>query len=135
MEPIFPLTEEHLDRFRGQLVCVVMQDGTRHVGILSRCRGGRIVLNEEAGDYGDVAGHQAEDGEKRRSRRQGGRKRGRKANAAQPETARAAAFGSGGWTGPPEYGPWSGGYRPPYGLFGPRLLLDLALIALVFLIL
>jgi hypothetical protein len=137
MEPIYPPTEEHLDRFRGQLVCVVMRDGTRHVGILSRCRGGRLILNEDAGDHGDIAELQAEAGEKRRTRRRSGsRKRsGKAAGAAQPDTADAAGFGSGGWAGPPYAGPWSGGYRPPYGFFGPRLLLDLALVALVFLIL
>jgi len=129
MEPIFPLTEEHLDRFRGQLVCVVMQDGTRHVGILSRCRNGRLVLNDDAG--GDGPDLHADAGGKRRSRRQSvSRKRsGKPAGAAQPDVAYAAGFGSGGWAGPP-YGPYG-----PYGFFGPRLLLDLALIALVFLIL
>ena len=136
MEPIYPLTEEHLDQFRGQLVCVVMKDGTRHVGILGRCRGGRLVLNEDAPEaFGNVAGQQDEPKGKRRSRRRaGGRRSGTKSRG---EAARASAFGSGGWYGPPwPYdGPFSGGYRPPYGYFGPRILLDLALIALVLLIL
>lgn len=126
MEPIYPLTEEHLDRFRGQLVCVVMQDGTRHVGVLSRCRGGRLVLNGDAGGDGDGAAQVEASGKRRSRRRSESRKRGGKTAG---EAAYAAGFGSGGWAGPP-YGPYG-----PYGFFGPRLLLDLALIALVFLIL
>lgn len=127
MEPIYPLTEEHLDQFRGQLVCVVMKDGTRHVGVLSRCRGGRLVLNDfDDGDYGKIAGRRDDAEEKRRPRRRSGsRKRAKPAG----ETARASGF-VGEWGAP--YGPY-GPY--PYGFFGPRLLLDLALIALVLLIL
>ena len=140
MEPIYPLTEEHLNQFRGQLVCVVMQDGTRHVGILSRCRGGRLVLNEDAGgEHGDVAGHEPEaEGSRRPRKRSGSRKSGKKADAERRETAGAAGFGSFGCAGPPApyAGPWE--YAPPYGpygYFGPRQLLDLALIAAVLLIL
>lgn len=137
MEPIYPLTEEHLDRFRGQLVCVVMKDGTRHVGVLSRCRGGRLVLNEDAGGGEEGGGRQAEASAKRRSRRRSGSRKGggRTAGPEHPDAAYAAGFGSGGWAGPPDFG---GEFRPPYGpygFFGPRLLLDLALIALVLLIL
>jgi hypothetical protein len=124
MEPIYPLTEEHLDRFRGQLVCVVMKDGTRHVGVLSRCRGGRLVLNEEAGSGEDGADQQVEASGKRRSRRRSGSRK----RSGKPAEAYAAGFGRGEWAGPPFYG-------PPHGFFGPRLLLDLALIALVLLIL
>ena len=133
MEPIYPLTEENLDQFRGQLVCVVMRDGTRHVGILGHCRGGRLVLNEDAGDgHGEVAGQPSEAKGKRRGRERSGSRKGSRKQAG--EAARAAGF-AGEWGGYPEYGPWGGGCVPPYALFGPRLALDLALIALVFLIL
>ena len=130
MEPIFPLTEEHLDRFRGQLVCVVMKDGTRHVGILGHCRSGKLVLNEgEDAAHGDIAGQQSEPKGKRRGRNRPGSRKGGK-----PE-AQAAGFG-GEWFGPPAFveGPYWPPYGP-YGFFGPRLALDLALIALVLLIL
>ena len=136
MEPIYPLTEENLDQFRGQLVCVVMQDGTRHVGILGRCRGGRLVLNEDAPEaFGNVAGQREEAAGKRRSRRRAASRKGGGKSAG--EAAQASAFASGGWYGPSRAydGPFSGGYRPPYGYFGPRILLDLALVALVLLIL
>jgi hypothetical protein len=125
VEPIYPLTEENLDQFRGQLVCVVMKDGTRHVGVLSRCRGGRLVLNDfDDGNYGEIAGRQADAEAKRRSRRRSG---SRKRDKPAEETARASGF-VGEWGAP--YGPYG-----PYGFFGSRLLLDLALIALVLLIL
>jgi len=133
MEPIYPLTEENLNQFCGQPVCVVMKDGTRHVGILSRCRGGRLVLNDDAPEaYGSAAGQHEAEGKRRSRRRAGSRKNG----GTSAGKAQASAFGSFGWYGPPGYdGPFSGGYRPPYGFFGPRILLDLALIALVLLIL
>ena len=136
MEPIHPLKEENLDQFRGQLVCVIMKDGTRHIGVLGGCRGGRLVLNEDAPEaYGSVAGQRDEEEGKRRPRRRAGGRKGRGRSAGK--TAQATAFASGGWYGPhvPYDGPFSGGFRPPYGYFGPRTLLDLALIALVLLIL
>lgn len=45
MEPIFPLHEDHVSRFCGLPVCIVTKDGKRHVGVLSNCRGGRVMLN------------------------------------------------------------------------------------------
>lgn len=135
MEPIYPLTEEHLDRYRGQLVCVVMQDGTRHVGVLSRCRGGRLVLNDDEA-YPEGDGLQAEAAGRRSGRRRTRRKRTPRLQQGSA-VSDADAFAA-GYAGGPDgfHGPYSGGYRPvPYRPFGPRLLLDLALIALVLLIL
>ncbi|MFX3632298.1 MAG: hypothetical protein ACE3L7_22270 [Candidatus Pristimantibacillus sp.] len=47
MEQIYPLNEEVIQQFCGMPVCAIMQDGSRHVGILSYCRNGRIMLNDE----------------------------------------------------------------------------------------
>jgi len=54
MEPIFPLEEDYINRFRGLPVLVVMQDGSRHIGLLGGAYGGRIRLNGDAppGDAG-----------------------------------------------------------------------------------
>jgi len=63
MEPIFPLHEEHVNRFCGMPVCIVTKEGHRHVGILTSCKNGRLALNEGHGvdepetatTYGKVA--------------------------------------------------------------------------------
>jgi len=49
MEPIFPLHEEHINRFCGMPVCIVTKEGHRHVGILTSCKDGRLALNEGHG--------------------------------------------------------------------------------------
>jgi len=53
MEPIYPLQEEHIKHFCGNMVCVVTKEGKRHVGILTSCRGGRVYLNEQSSSQGD----------------------------------------------------------------------------------
>lgn len=58
LQPIYPLNEETIKQFCGMPVCVVTNEGERHVGILSRCHGGRIMLNEsQAGMKHQTAGH------------------------------------------------------------------------------
>ncbi|WJH37180.1 hypothetical protein N6H14_16910 [Paenibacillus sp. CC-CFT747] len=48
MYPIHPVTVESCKPHYGRLVCAVMQDGTQHIGILSRVHGGKLYLNEDA---------------------------------------------------------------------------------------
>lgn len=132
MEPIYPLTEEHLGQFCGQLVCVVLQDGTRHVGVLSRCSKGRLLLNDEWPEQDGVLGLSQAAAKGKGKRRLAGKpaatskRRGKPAAAPHAPDVFTAAF------------PFAGGYpyapyRPRF--YGPRLWLDLALIALVLLIL
>ncbi|WP_276354374.1 hypothetical protein [Cohnella caldifontis] len=45
MVPITPLTPAGISPFIGKPVCAVMQDGTRHFGILHGCDGGQLFLN------------------------------------------------------------------------------------------
>lgn len=42
-----PVDEEHLLSLRGLPVCVVMNDGARHYGLLTGCAHGKVVLNGE----------------------------------------------------------------------------------------
>ena len=127
MEPIYPLNEERIRPFCGNLVCVLMQDGTRHVGVLSSCGKGSLVLNGEregggAGPYGGKL-HLNQ----RQSREKADfRKRGKKGKKSAP-TAETQAFPFG-------YGGGAGFYGPRYP-FGGELVLDLALIAFLFLLL
>src|SRR3569832_398719 len=51
MEPIFPLHEDHVSRYCGLPVCIVTKDGRRHVGVLSNCRGGRVMLNGDSSQH------------------------------------------------------------------------------------
>lgn len=46
MEPILPLSEERISQFCGNMVCVILKDGTRHVGVLSSCKNGKVTLND-----------------------------------------------------------------------------------------
>ncbi|MBD2847198.1 hypothetical protein IDH44_18515 [Paenibacillus sp. IB182496] len=121
MEPIFPLEEARINQFCGQLVCAVMQDGTRHVGILTSCGGGRLMLNE-APDC-EEAYTEGERLETLNKPHRTARRKARKGKGGPQVHTRAfgAPYGSYG------YGP----YRP----FGPPIGLDLALLALLFLIL
>lgn len=130
MEPIYPLSEENLNQFTGQLVCVVMQDGTRHVGVLSRCGKGRLLLNDGAAEEGALELEQAETGSKKSAGKRGSRRKnnGKSTSSHQPGEAYTAAYPFGGLAG-------GYPYAPQYpGFFGPRVWLDLALIALVLLI-
>lgn len=45
MFPIYPVNEANVAPHGGRLVCAVMRDGTRHIGILSGCSKGKLMLN------------------------------------------------------------------------------------------
>jgi hypothetical protein len=45
MEQIYPLQEDVVSQYCGLPVYVVMKDGTRHIGLLSRCSNGKLTLN------------------------------------------------------------------------------------------
>jgi len=128
LEPIYPLNEERIRPFCGNLVCVLMKDGTRHVGVLSSCGKGRIILNGELEGAGAGPGGKLHLKERRpREKRSASvsRKRGSKGKKAAP-TAETQAYPFG-------YGGGAGFYGPRYPL-GAKLVLDLALIAFLFLL-
>ncbi|RXZ84782.1 hypothetical protein EBB07_01840 [Paenibacillaceae bacterium] len=124
MERIYPITEEYVSRFCGQVVCAVMEDGTRHIGVLSSCRGGQLYFNEENIDDADTMDVLHKSGlskRKPRSKRKKTSVKGKALTKAFP--GGGEPFGS--YPGP--YGP--GGFSP----FRTPFVLDLALIALLFL--
>lgn len=45
LESLFPPQQEQLRPLRGREVCVIMNDGVRHTGILTSCGKSSIVLN------------------------------------------------------------------------------------------
>lgn len=119
MEAIYPLHEDHISRFCGYLVCAVMKDGTRHIGVLSRCRNGELVLNEASPEH---------DGSYTGTTHTAKLKSGKKQKKGKPGV-QTSAYPYGGY-GYPGYG-----YSPyGYGGYGPPVLLDLALLAFLFLL-
>ncbi|WP_127491053.1 hypothetical protein [Paenibacillus glycanilyticus] len=45
MEQIYPLEEDIVSRYCGMPVYIIMKDGSRHIGRLSKCKGGKLTLN------------------------------------------------------------------------------------------
>ncbi|MFS0723519.1 hypothetical protein [Paenibacillus sp. 1P07SE] len=129
MEPIFPLHEERINQFCGQVVCAVMKDGSRYVGVLSSCKGGRLMLNDHPSDSSGHPGHahhsygadiSAAKPEKKKNAKN-------RKKAAENTTAQTQAFYP--------YGPYPGYGPRPYYPFGPPLALELGLLAFLFLLL
>ncbi|EXX84811.1 hypothetical protein BG53_10370 [Paenibacillus darwinianus] len=118
MEPIYPLHEDRIGPLCGNVVCIVMKDGTEHVGVLTGCRGGRLYLN---GDPKGMAGSPKIRGSRAQSRTSKPNKTAQGKHTASTAFTRAAGYGPGYYPGP---------YYP----FGAALAVDLALIALLFLV-
>ena len=47
MEQIYPLTEQHINAYKGMNVCAVMKTGFRQFGFLDRCAGDVVYLRSE----------------------------------------------------------------------------------------
>jgi len=116
MELVYPINEDVCSGLVGLPVCAVLHDGTRHYGILSRVENGRLILNDDAeSERSDVA--TAKRSKVRNVKRSAKRSKSSKANTQSfPETG--------------EY-PFFLESRP---FFGERVALDLAAIALLFLL-
>lgn len=114
-----PLYERCITPMCGRMVCVVLNDGTRHIGRLSSCRDGKVYLN--GGEHGH-AENSAFDSSQPKSKKS---KKNKKMAKPEVKEANANASGFG-------YGPYGG----PYGgnHFGAPLAFDLGLIALLFLL-
>lgn len=121
MEPIYPLREDVVHQFCGMPVCVIMQDGTRHVGILSSCKSGKLTLN------GDAAGSNGSEAAISKAEAQVVKKKNKKGSKPEPTTQQSAQTQSYPYDpyyyGPERYYPW-----------GAALAIDLALIAFLFLL-
>ncbi|MEI7025111.1 hypothetical protein [Paenibacillus sp. y28] len=127
MHVIHPICEEKCKPFYGRPVCVVMHDGTRYFGTLSRLHNNELILNEAApAGISHKSSLTAAPAKKSKNK-----KHTKAAGAAQaPATAKLSSFG------PYPYGGYNGyaGYSP-YGFGGGRVALGLASIALLFLLL
>ena len=126
MHPIYPVTAETCSAYYGRPVCVVMNDGTRYVGILSCVRGGKLILNEQGGDAG-VTRMKRGASVKRTGKSRRGKRAGLKAAAAPIAAPYAPGVGV----------PYGAPVVPPYGPvypYGPELALDLAAISLLLLL-
>ncbi|GGG76149.1 hypothetical protein [Paenibacillus radicis (ex Gao et al. 2016)] len=119
MEQIYPLQEEVIANFCGLPVCVIMQDGTRHVGVLSHCRNGRLTLNGQQEEVEAAA----ELNKAKPSKLKKGKGKNSKAAAPKVETVQAQAY---------PYDPYA--YNPFFPI-GGAIALDLALVAFLFLLL
>jgi hypothetical protein len=119
MDPIYPVNEEVCSRLIGAPVCAVLNDGTRHYGIISRVEDGKLILNDgpepeivESSNYGKRGKSKANISAKQKS------SRGK--TAAKQGKAQINAFGPAGF-----------GYPHP---FGGRIAIELATIAFLFLL-
>lgn len=108
MVPIYPLTEDAINPYCGYYVCAVMKDGRQYIGRITGCRNGKLILN---GDPSVLTNSHSNTPKK------GGKQKGKK--GANKESAKLNAFA-----------PY------PYGGFGygAGIALDLALLALLFLV-
>jgi len=105
----YPVREEHVHHFKNRYVGVVLMDGTRHYGVITGCENGCLILN----------GHAESSAGKQKSKKAGVR-------AAKS----AKKMGTKALLPPPPFVP---PYVPPFvPPVGPRLVLDLATIALLF---
>ncbi|MFC4812742.1 hypothetical protein [Paenibacillus sp. GCM10023250] len=132
MEQIYPLHEENIKRFCGMPVCVVTNEGQRHVGILTSCRDGRIMLNERpAAADGQLGGHATSAAQKGKLTNQKSKK-AKKGKAAVESKTTGAAQTQAYYPYDPYgyYGDWYGGFG-----FGAEVLaFDLAALAFLFLL-
>jgi hypothetical protein len=110
MKQIDPISEENCREHYGKPVLVILKDGSELVGVLSRYNQDKIVLNSEAPLETTV----------QRSKKLSIKKKGSK-------KAKLSAY-------PPPVDSYSPNAYPNYYPYGGELVLDLALIALLFLL-
>ncbi|TKH34619.1 hypothetical protein C1I59_20275 [Paenibacillus polymyxa] len=151
MFPIYPVNEANVAPHGGRMVCAVMRDGTRHIGILSGCSKGKLMLNGYPSSFpGSLyAGSYSNKGKQKAKKISSKKQKKNSKNKAPRSSAKlnsfnrppdellnpyfpynVGAFDSNGNRG---YGNGRAGYRGRYG-YGAGLALDLALIAFLFLL-
>lgn len=114
-----PLYERCIIPMCGRMVCVVLKDGTHHVGRLSSCRDGKIYLNEGQHQHSEHSASECSAPKTSKS------KKSKKKSKLSPKDVTASGFGG--------YGPYGRPYGGGFG-FGDPLAFDLGLIALLFLL-
>ncbi|MFK4302509.1 hypothetical protein ABH892_002613 [Paenibacillus sp. RC254] len=145
MFPIYPVNEANVAPHRGRLVCAVLHDGTRHVGILSGCGKGKLMLNGYpssfsnslyAGNYNNKGKQEAKKISSKKKKRNSKNKANSSAKISslikptREPLSPSPPYDTGGYgNGGPGYGGGYGGYG-----YGAGLALDLALIAFLFLL-
>ena len=112
MHLVHPINEEHCKLFVGRAVCVVKNDGSRQIGILSGLEKGRLVLN----DWPGAAGSDDEDAGKTSIKK----------NKAKSKNKREKAEVSASQLPPSPYRP------VPFRPYGERVAVDLSSVALLF---
>ncbi|MBP3965924.1 hypothetical protein [Paenibacillus lignilyticus] len=135
MDQIYPLHEDHIKNFCGMAVCAVTHDGQRHYGILSRCHGGKLMFNEQAGALKHVSSKAEPPQQGKVTNSKVKSKKGSKkavTEAKPKEAAQTQAY----YPYDPYYGdPYYGyGYGYGYSPFGGAFALDLAALAFLFLL-
>jgi hypothetical protein len=113
---VHPISPDYCKNLIGLPICAVKHDGTHLYGMLSRVDGGKIVLNEEAGDAPLLAS------EARAGKRGAAKKKKNKADSAQQKTVHTREH---------ERDPYDNPFVPE-GFFGPRVTLDLGSVAHLF---
>lgn len=116
MHLFHPIQEEYCEPFVGRYVCAVLEDGTRHIGILSGVGKGKLILNDQAG----TASFDEEEAPGNSAKKK--KKKGRKSETSVLETnsrTPAAPYG---------YGP------SPFSAYGSRVAVDLSSVSLLFLL-
>ncbi|ACS99788.1 hypothetical protein [Paenibacillus sp. JDR-2] len=125
MEQIYPLEEDIVSRYCGMPVYIIMKDGSRHIGMLSRCAGGKLTLNGDpnvssAGEPEDVPAKSSKKNKK--SSKSKLQPQAKSSKPEQPVQTQSYPFD-------PYY------YEPrPYYPFRDLITLDFALIAFLFLL-
>ncbi|RAP76965.1 hypothetical protein [Paenibacillus montanisoli] len=127
MQPIYPLHEDTIKQFCGMPVCAVTHDGERHIGVLTRCHGGKLMFNEREGSALQNASSTVHQGKvtNTKTKAKTKTKKGKKAvtEAKPQEAAQTQAFYP--------YDPY---YDDPYYGWGDAFFLDLASLAFLFLL-
>lgn len=108
MHRIHPISEDTIKLHLGLPVCAILHDGTEHYGVISKIEGGKLILNDFPQEAGPTL--------KRKKA-----KEAKRSNASQSAQIKGLGFGLG----------YPYGYGTPFG-FGRRIVLDIALIALLF---
>ena len=110
MEQIRPLHEDHINHFIGMPVVLVLNNGERHIGVLTECSESRVYLNgaEEYFPRNDTSIQTSENEELEFPSRKRKRKKNKSPKNAALHSAKVKAY--------PQAFPFSPGY--PYGRAG-----------------
>lgn len=86
MDQIYPLQEDVVSQYYGMPVYIVMKDGTRHIGLLSRCAGGKLTLNGDPNVSVATEPESAPVKSSKKSKKSGSKSKNQsQANAAMPD--------------------------------------------------